>query len=110
MDEQGASLMAHVGPGLRVGFWNPNGGHWKKAFRPMGTYEGPPMGDLIVGTRMEQKLMEGTVKFSVGVLFRPDRGKRQRLETILIIDHYVPEMWDYEHWEKTDDTVGTVEL
>ena len=110
MDEQGASLMAFVGPGLRVGFWNPNAGFWKKAFKPMGTYQGPILGDRIIGSRFEQKLMDGQLLFSLGVLFRPDRGKRERLETILIIDQYVPEMWDYEDWEKFDDDLGTMEL
>lgn len=100
--------MALVGPGLRIGFWNHLGDQWKvNAFKPMGLYTGPDLGDQIVGTKLEQKLMEGPLLFSVGVLFRPDRGKRQRLETILIFDKYVPEMWDYEDWEKFDDIQST---
>lgn len=95
--------MAFVSQGLRVGFWNPNGGHWKKAFKQMGFYHGPVLGDVIVGSKFDVKLMEGTFRFSVGVLFRPDRGKRQRLETILIIEDYVKEIWDYDGWDR--DTV-----
>ncbi|MAD98752.1 MAG: hypothetical protein Unbinned200contig1000_65 [Prokaryotic dsDNA virus sp.] len=72
----------------------------KVAFQPKGYYVGPDLGDHVPGTLLEQKLMEGVLKFRVGVLFRPDLGKRQRLETILIIDEWVPEMFDYEHWEE----------
>ena len=42
--------------------------------------------------------MEGTLEFSVGVLFRPDLGKRQKLETILILNNWIPEMFTYEDW------------
>jgi len=66
----------------------------------MGIYEGPILGDVIVGSKFNVELMEGTFQFSVGVLFRPDLGKRQRLETILIIDKYVKEIWDYEGWDR----------
>lgn len=44
--------------------------------------------------------MEGVLNFRVGVLFRPDLGRRQSLETILVLENYFPEMFDYETWEK----------
>jgi hypothetical protein len=43
--------------------------------------------------------MEGDLAFRVGVLFRPDRWPRQNLETILILENYFPEMWNYDTWE-----------
>jgi len=96
-----------VPSGVRVGFWH-GGPHYgpivdrpKQAFQQMGYYVGPDLGDPIIGTKFEQNLLEGVVKFAVGVLFRPDLGKRQRLETILILESWVPEMFDYEHWSKT---------
>ena len=87
-------------PGLRIGWWRPG---WQKTpFTELGTYIGPPLGYHIIGTTLEQKLIEGNLKFRIGVLFRPDRGPRQNLETVLIVENYVPEMWDYnESWEKT---------
>lgn len=88
-----------VGPGIRVGFWNPSPGWGKTPFTPKGYYNGPPLGDLLPGSRMVQKLMEGDLEFSVGVLFRPDLGKNQRLETILILHTWIPEMFDYADWE-----------
>ena len=92
-------------PGTRVGFWY-SGPHsapllelHKRAFVPRGVYIGPDLGDHIVGTRLSQPLMEGELFFRVGVLFRPDLGKRQRLETILMLENWIPEMFNYEHWE-----------
>lgn len=90
-----------ISAGLRVGFWNPNTAHWTgQAFRPVGYYNGPDLGDYIPGQRLSQNLMEGELKFRVGVLFRPDLGKRQQLETILILENYIEDMFDYEHWVK----------
>lgn len=94
-----------IHPGLRVGFWQPNTtGHWspekRSAFTHKGFYTGPDLGDRIVGTRLQQELMEGTLEFSVGVLFRPELGRRQNLETILILHNWIPEMFEYEHWEE----------
>ena len=90
-----------VGPGLRVGFWKPsNNGPWGGSpFHVKGLYTGPELGDFIPGQKITQELMEGTLEMRVGVLFRPDLGKRQRLETILILIKFVPEMFEYEHWE-----------
>lgn len=88
-----------VTTGLRVGFWNPNPPERYKPFRPMGVYVGPDLGDHIPGAKLVQPLMEGELQLRVGVLFRPDLGKHQKLETILIIDKYIPEMFNYEHWE-----------
>lgn len=98
-----------VPTGVRAGFWYP-GPHysvsplekWKSAFRPIATYNGSDLGDPIIGTRFHQKLMDGTLEFSVGILFRPDRGKYQKLETILILHNYFEEMFDYSDWEKCD--------
>ena len=67
----------------------------------MGGYIGPDLGYQLVGTMLEQKLIEGNIRFKVGVLFRPDRGAKNNLETVLILQDYIPEMWDYsEHWEQ----------
>jgi hypothetical protein len=89
----------NISAGLRVGFWNSSPGYGKTPFDCVGHYSGPPLGDRIPGTSLEQKLMEGTLRFRVGVLFRPDLGKRQCLETILILQTYIPEMFEYEDWE-----------
>jgi hypothetical protein len=104
-----------VPTGVRAGFWYP-GPHlycppmekWKEAFRPIATYNGPDLGDPVIGTRFQQKLMDGTLEFSVGVLFRPDRGKYQKLETILILHNYFEEMFDYSDWEKCDLSATSV--
>lgn len=103
-----------VPSGVRAGFWYP-GPHtcaqdekWKRAFRPIATYIGPDLGDPIVGTLFEQKLMEGTLRFRIGVLFRPDRGFRQRLETILILENFYEEMFDYSDWEKLSLSAGSM--
>lgn len=89
-----------VTSGLRVGFWDQNATQWTGGpFKPKGYYYGPDLGDHIPGARLEQKLMEGNLIFRVGVLFRPDLGKHQRLETILILETYIPEMFNYEDWE-----------
>lgn len=98
--------MAVVNPmrvtaGIRVGFWKPKVGGFRKSspFEVKGIYTGPDIGDLIPGQRISQTLDEGQLDCRVGVLFRPDLGKRQKLETILILETYIPEMFDYEHWE-----------
>ena len=88
-----------VTAGLRVGFWYPNNNHFEGSpFKPKGFYTGPDLGDHIPGARLEQLLMEGVLIFRVGMLFRPDLGKRQRLETILILENWIPEMFEYEDW------------
>ena len=99
------SLAVRVVPGTRVGFWRP-GPHaasylekHKHAFIHKGFYVGPDLGEHIPGIKLAQPLMEGNLLLRVGVLFRPDLGKRQRLETILILENFIPEMFDYEHWE-----------
>ena len=89
----------NISAGLRVGFWTPKPLAGHSPFTPKGIYCGPDLGDLIPGTRMNQELMEGTLTFQVGVLFRPDLGRRQRLETILILRTWIPEMFEYEDWE-----------
>lgn len=99
------TMAVRITSGLRIGFWYGDTSHappmekHKHAFQCVGHYAGPDLGDHIIGSKLEQKLMEGTLRFSVGVLFRPDLGKRQRLETILILEKYIPEMFNYEHWE-----------
>lgn len=85
--------------GTRCGFWNPNPGWDKSPFTPCGIYTGPDLGSVIPGTAMQQELMEGTLHFRVGVLFRPDLGKYQKLETIIILNNWIPEMFEYEDWE-----------
>lgn len=92
-----------VHAGLRIGWWDENAGFWKNAFRQAGVYVGPDIGDHLIGTMLRVPLDEGELRFQVTVLFRPDRGKRQRLETVLIFDNYVPEMWEYDDWEKVED-------
>lgn len=89
-----------VTAGLRVGFWHPGANaRGKEAFTCKGIYQGPDLGEQLPGKRLEQELMEGTLKLRVGVLFRPDLGKNQRLETILILENWIPEMFEYEDWE-----------
>ena len=98
----GAEVRAvRVAAGLRVGFWDQNGTQWNGGpFKPKGYYNGPPLGDHIPGTLLEQQLMEGTLRFRVGVLFRPDLNVKQRLETILILENWIPEMFEYQDWEQ----------
>lgn len=98
----GAEVRAvRVTAGLRVGFWDQNGTQWNGGpFKPKGYYNGPELGDHIPGTLLEQQLMEGTLRFRVGVLFRPDLNVNQRLETILILENWIPEMFDYQDWEQ----------
>lgn len=86
-----------VAKGTRVGFWKP--GSKGGPFQCKGFYEGPILEDVIIGQKMEQPLLEGTVKFRVGCLFRPDLNRRQRVETILILENVVDEMWEYEDWD-----------
>ena len=84
--------------GLRVGWWEPGieGG----PFLCVGFYTGPDIGDWIAGQALEQELPDGqTVRFKVGVLFRKDLNKAQRLETILMLDAAPQSMWDYDTWE-----------
>jgi len=88
----------HISSGLRVGFWNPSPKWGDTPFTCVGHYNGPSLGDQLPGWRGEQELMEGTLKFRVGVLFRPDLGGK-RLETILILETYIEEMFEYEDWE-----------
>ena len=94
----GVVTTMRVGPGLRIGFWAP--GRPGGPFIHKGFYTGPELGDHIPGSRLEQKLFEGDLKFRVGVLFRPDLGPRQNLETILILENYFEEMWNYETWDQ----------
>ena len=84
--------------GLRIGFWKP--GKWGDTpFNCVGHYTGPDLGDHLPGSSLNQELLEGTLKFRVGVLFRPDLGRKQRLETVLILQEYIKEMFEYEDWE-----------
>lgn len=80
----------------RVGFWVPSS---KECFIHKGFYVGPELGDVIVGTKMTQELMEGTITFIVEVLYRPDLPKKQRLETVLVLKNHIPDMWEYDTWE-----------
>jgi len=89
----------HISAGIRVGFWNPSPKWGNTPFDCVGIYTGPSLGDQLPGWRGEQELIEGTVKFRVGVLFRSDLGRKQRLETILILESYIPEMFEYEDWD-----------
>lgn len=85
-----------ISSGLRVGFWKAQ---WPP-FQCVGHYAGPDLGDHIPGQMLTQELMEGKLEFTVGVLFRPDLNRAQRLETILILTQYIPEMFEYEDWSK----------
>lgn len=90
-----------IAAGLRVGFWDPTGTQWNDGpFQPKGYYTGPDLGEHLPGSKLEQPLMEGTIRFRIGVLFRPDLDKRNRLETILILENWIPEMFDYEDWSE----------
>lgn len=89
-----------IAAGLRVGFWEQEAyaKHRRSPFTCKGYYQGPDLGEHLPGAKLSQPLMEGELKFRVGVLFRPDLGKRQRLETILILENWIPEMFEYEDW------------
>lgn len=89
----------NISAGLRVGFWNPTPPFGTSPFTSVGYYSGHTLGDRIPGERLSQELMEGPLTFRVGVLFRRDLGKYQHLETILILETYYPEMFEYEDWE-----------
>jgi hypothetical protein len=89
-----------ISAGLRVGFWSQRPKEFRKPFTCIGYYNGPSLGDRLPGWRGQQELMEGTLKFSVGVLFRPDLGKHHSLETILILENHIEEMFEYEDWDK----------
>lgn len=89
----------NISYGLRVGFWKPGTGDFRQAFQCKGIYTGPNLGTSLPGSRFEQKLIEGTLEYRIGVLFRPDLGRNQRLETILILEKVVPEMWEYADWQ-----------
>ena len=92
------STVVRISAGLRVGWWQP--GHKDGPFVCLGLYTGPDIGDWIVGQSLMQELPDGnTVMFTVGVLFRPDLNKRQRLETILMLDSAPKSMWEYDTWE-----------
>lgn len=104
-----------VPQGTRIGIWHPTPppfcppmDRWKNAFQSLGRYVGPDLGDTIIGQKFKQQLMEGELMFSVGVLFRPDRGKHEKLEPILILQTYFPEMFDYDTWEKTELSANSI--
>jgi len=87
--------IVRITAGLRVGWWGDG------PFNCAGIYTGPDIGDWVVGESLAQELPCGElVSFKVGVLFRPDRNKNQRLETILILQDAPDVMWDYDTWEK----------
>lgn len=95
----GAVPNVKIDTGTRAGFWRP--GEPGGPFIHLGDYIGPPLGDPIIGTKFQQELMEGTITFSVAVLFRPDLGRKNRfLEPIIILDDIIPEIWNYEHWRE----------
>jgi len=89
-----------INAGIRIGYWKPGYRPEGGAFNCVGFYYGPDLGDLLPGAPISWNLMDGELKMKVGVLFRPDLGKRQRLETILIITNYVEEMWEYDDFQQ----------
>lgn len=82
-----------VTAGIRVGTW-------ENGFNCLGYYTGPDLGHLSPGESMTQCLKEGDVTFTVGILFRNDLNKNQRRETVLILQEWVPEMFNYYDWEE----------
>lgn len=97
----GGVSTVRITAGLRVGFWDPTQTQFTGGpFTPIGYYTGPDLGDHIPSTRLQQNLMEGALIFRVGVLFRPDLGRKQSLETVLILENYIEDMFDYEDWER----------
>jgi hypothetical protein len=78
--------------GTRCGFWGP-------PFECVGWWTGPD----IVGSlhqEMHQELDEGLLTFKIGMLFRHDLGKDQKFEVILILENFIPEMFEYQTWDK----------
>lgn len=92
--------------GLRIGHWRPHYRGGTNCFLPLGFYYGPDLGDMIPGEKIRWPLEEGDLVVTVGVLFRPDLGKRQRLETILIVEEYQEAMWDYDQFSKESIAAG----
>lgn len=78
--------------GTRIGWWKP-------PFTCVGFYTGLDLGFHLPGTLITQDLNEGTLTFRVGVLFRSDLNRNQQLETILILENKVDEMFEYDDWE-----------
>jgi hypothetical protein len=89
-----------ISGGIRIGHWNPEPGWGNTPFSCVGFYYGPELGDKIPGEKITWPLLDGNLVMRVGVLFRPDLGKRQKLETILILESYVEEMWEYDDFQK----------
>lgn len=87
-----------VSGGTRIGYWRLTEHH--KPFHPIGYYYGPDLGSQIPGKRLIWPLIDGELIMKVGVLFRPDLGKYQKLETVLIVLNYVEEMWDYDDFQR----------
>lgn len=90
-----------ISAGIRIGYWKPGFYKRNEPFNCIGFYDGPDVGDHIPGQRLKWPLIDGDLILSVGVLFRPDLGKRQALETILIVQKYQEEMWDYDDFKKS---------
>ena len=97
---------------IRIGLWRNYGYH--DPFRSTGWWVGPSLGNFMPGQNFHQDIEEGRLEFSVGILYRPDRGKREKVEIILklkTIDKAITEaMWSYNTWEKVENDVDTEEL
>lgn len=93
-----------VMPGTRIGYWYNQYRREGGPFDCIGFYYGPDLEDKIPGERLQWNLIDGPLILRVGVLFRPDLGKRHRLETILMVEKYQEEMWDYADFRKESIT------
>lgn len=79
--------------GTRCGFWRP-------PFDCVGIYVGPDIEGCSIHQLIEQPLVEGILRFRVGILFRNDLNINQKLEPILMLENFIPEMFNYTTWEK----------
>lgn len=82
---------------IRIGVWDKTKGS-KNAFSHLGYYVGPSLGCVEPNAFMNQELKEDILSFRVVQLLRPDR-KTDRIETVFLLENYVPSMWKYEDWE-----------
>jgi len=90
----------NVRAGTRIGYWHNVYRRVGGPFDCIGFYYGPDLNDKIPGEIIQWNLVDGPLILRVSVLFRPDLSKRQRLETILIVEQYQEEMWDYADFQK----------
>lgn len=88
----------------RIGLWGNYG--FQKPLKPLGRWIGGQMPEHLPGKKLEQKLMEGILRYRVGCLFDREKPRKEQIETILILETRDPQileaMWLYDTWKKED--------